>query len=175
MKAGFFLNFSLFLMLMLGQGIRMLADWWVGAWAQDFFKFGISLYTNYIWIYSLISLALATIFLFRGFSFAYFVTRASQGLQTDLVAVLMRTPLWWYDITPMGRILTRTSKDQDNIDSQFAFTLQFTLTNLFLMLGTIVLNGVTNPYFFIMAGVLTLLFYLAIKLYLISAREIKRL
>ena len=82
----------------------------------------------------------------------------------------MKTPLWWFDITPMGRVLARTSKDQDNIDYQFAFTLQFTLINIFLMLGTIVINGIANPYFLIMALVALILFYLGVKFYLISAR-----
>lgn len=175
LKAGVFYNIWLLLLLCLGQGSRMASDWWVGAWSSNQLLFSNDKYTYYIWIYALISIGVGIIILLRGFAFAEFITRASQGLQSQLMQVLMQTPLAWYDVTPMGRVLARTSKDQDNIDNQIAFTLQFTLVNVFLMLGTIILNGVSNPYYFIIAFISILIFYGAIKIYLASAREIKRL
>lgn len=36
---------------------------------------------------------------------------------------LLHTPMYWFDITPTGRIISRTTKDQDDIDSLLPFSL----------------------------------------------------
>lgn len=52
------------------------------------------------------------IFIFlRGFMFGVFSLASSSNFQKNLLEKLLHTPLWWFDITPTGRIVARTSKD----------------------------------------------------------------
>ena len=88
---------------------------------------------------------------------------------------MLKSPLNWFDITPTGRILSRTTKDQDDIDNSLAFNLQYSMQNVFLLLATMIMTGVITPPYFIEAVILLILYYLAVRYYLLSAREVKRL
>ena len=45
---------------------------------------------------------------------------ASRTLHADTVRRLSWAPLWWYDATPSGRILSRYTSDVGVIDTQLA-------------------------------------------------------
>jgi hypothetical protein len=47
----------------------------------------------------------------KGYAFALLISQSSVRIFKNMLHSLLRTPLWWYDITPLGRILNRCNKD----------------------------------------------------------------
>jgi ATP-binding cassette, subfamily C (CFTR/MRP), member 1 len=55
-------------------------------------------------------------FYIRGIIFNNFAIKSADSYNFNLLNVLLKTPMSWYDVTPSGRIISRITKDQDDID-----------------------------------------------------------
>jgi ATP-binding cassette subfamily C (CFTR/MRP) protein 1 len=152
--------------ILLGQVSRVASDWWIGSWSANTFHLTT---TTYIWIFGVLSVFVGFLIYFKCYFFAKFITTSSQNLQRRLIDVLLKSPLYWFDITPTGRILSRTTKDQDDLDSNLAFNVQMSLQNLLIMFSSILIIGVVTPLYFVFAFVSLLIYYFLIKFYMYTA------
>ena len=53
-------------------------------------------------------------------TFAHFAIRAGKSLHYKTIRCVIYAPLWWYDETPSGRILSRFTTDLGIIDNKLA-------------------------------------------------------
>ena len=88
---------------------------------------------------------------------------------------VVRSPLSFFDTTPLGRILNRFSKDQDSVDTLLpdavrSFALTLANTN-----ATFLLISLITPAFLVPLIPLLILYYYVQKLYRATSRELKRL
>jgi ABC-type multidrug transport system fused ATPase/permease subunit len=130
---------------------------------------------NYIIVYACISVVVAILIYFKGLFFAKFIVATSRVIQRKLIQTLIRTPLSWFDVTPTGRIISRTTKDQDDLDNSLSFNVQFASQNLLILFCSIVIISVATPIYLFVAFLSGLAYYKMIGLYMNSSREIKRL
>jgi len=130
---------------------------------------------NYIIVYACISVVVGILIMFKGFFFAKFIVATSRVIQRLLIKTLVRTPLSWFDVTPTGRIISRTTKDQDDLDNSLSFNVQFASQNLLILFSSIIIISVATPIYLIVAAISGLAYYKLIGLYMNSSREIKRL
>ena len=170
--AGGLLTFLMFFFITLGQAARVGSDWWVGSWSSNVFDLP---ETTYIWVYACISILVGVLILLKGFFFGKFIIKSAQYLQRQLIQTLLKTPLSWFDVTPTGRIISRTTKDQDDLDSSLAFNVQMTVQNLLMMFSSIIVVGVITPMYFAFAAVCLVVYYFTIKYYMLTSVELKRL
>lgn len=163
-KLNLFLVLTLFL---LTQSIRQISDWWIGAWSMDTF----SLKTDtYIWIYFGISCCIGLFTFIRGYMFGVFTLQGSNNFQKRLLERLLHTPLSWFDVTPTGRIIARATKDQDDLDSNLPFNMQFAILNVVNVFALIIMICILMPIFTILAVISFYVYYNIIGYYLTSAR-----
>lgn len=106
----------------------------------------------------------------KGIFFAKFVVATSRVIQRSLIQTLLKTPLSWFDVTPTGRIISRTTKDQDDLDSNLAFNVQFATQNILVLLSSVVLISIATPYYLIVAFISGIIYYKLIGLYMNSSR-----
>ena len=109
------------------------------------------------------------------FIFVNSVLRASSNLHNQVFRAVTKSPMEFFDTTPIGQILNRFSKDIDEIDTRLPFLVEALVLNLSLLLVTIILIAVLF-YWFIIA----LVFFIALFIFLNivfrrSVRELKRL
>ncbi|KAK6465777.1 hypothetical protein DFJ63DRAFT_292765 [Scheffersomyces coipomensis] len=101
--------------------------------------------------------------------------KASKHFHDSMARNVLRSPMSFFDTTPVGRILNRFSEDINVIDDQLSYLLLGVLkfaSNTFGILAVVVIN------FPVMILVIAVLFYFYNKLreyYIPSARELKRL
>ena len=57
---------------------------------------------------------------------------AGRSLHNDMLIRLLRAPMWYFDTTPLGRIVNRFSKDIDLIDNAIPNLMRFVLNSLSL-------------------------------------------
>lgn len=107
--------------------------------------------------------------------FPKFILSTSKVIQRQLIQALIHSPLSWFDVTPTGRILARTTKDQDDLDNSLSFNVQNAAQNLFVLFASIILVSIATPLYLIVAFISSIIYFQLIKMYMNSSREIKRL
>lgn len=146
---------------------RVGSDWWLGEWSTN----GLHIEEgSYIWIYAVISFVVGGLMYVKGIFFAKFIISTSRVIQRQLIKVLLHTPLSWYDVTPTGRILARTTKDQDDLDNSLSFNVQYAAQNIFILLSSILLISLATPLYLIIAALSGLVYYKLVGMYMNSSR-----
>lgn len=100
---------------------------------------------------------------------------ASLNLFQTALRHVLRSPIVFFDTTPMGRILSRLSRDQDILDSQLMLTMMQFLSTFSSVLGTVALVFYTFPLLGIIFAPLMVLYYFTSNYYRRTSVETKRL
>jgi ABC-type multidrug transport system fused ATPase/permease subunit len=83
------------------------------------------------------------------FSLAFASLRASKTLHNAMLSNILRSPMAFFDTTPLGRIMNRFSKDTNVIDEGIPKAINVFLRILFQMIATIIVITVASPWFLI--------------------------
>lgn len=69
---------------------------------------------------------------------------AGRKLHNEMLISLMKAPMWYFDTTPLGRIVNRFSKDIDIVDSAIPALMRFAINALFLSVVFVLLVNILN-------------------------------
>ncbi len=81
----------------------------------------------------------------QAFTLAGVVQRTMQRLRSDVEDKLNRVPLQYVDRSGRGEILSRVTNDIDNLAQSLQQTMSQMLTNVFMLVGTVVMMFVISP------------------------------
>ena len=85
--------------------------------------------------------------------------KATGLLHAQLLQVILRSPMGFFDTTPVGRIVNRFSKDVDVIDTLIPRNLEAWFKCTFHVVGTLFVICYSTPYFLVVAAPLGLFYY----------------
>ncbi|PBK73200.1 multidrug resistance-associated ABC transporter [Armillaria solidipes] len=163
----------LLLLLVLNQCSRVGNTVFLGFWTAD----GIHGFTQgqYMVVYAGIgvSQAIFTFLVAAGITMATLIASLSS-FKTAFTKVL-RSPVSFFDTTPVGRILLRLSKDQDILDNRLALTLTQFLNTFSSVVGTFALIFYIFPLLGIILFPTIALYYFLSLYYRRTSVETKRL
>lgn len=100
---------------------------------------------------------------------------ASKRLHVELMQSVTRARFKFFDVTPLGQMMNRFSKDLEAVDQEIAPTAIGVLTCGLSLIVTVVLITVITPGFLIAAVLIAALFYGVSVFYLRASRDLKRL
>ena len=122
-------------------------------------------------------LVLLFVFLSAGRDMAQFsiAMRASKRMYTDLIASLMRAPPRFFDVTPIGRIMNRLSKDIQTVDTEITPALRMLTEGIVTLLAILGVICWAAPQFLYFVGFVLAVYYVIGALYLASSRDLKRI
>lgn len=154
------------------QLTRMLSDWWLSFWIQDN---GGRPDGQHLGIYALFLCMLVLALGLREVLWSYFALEASTRLHNTTFLRVLRAPMAFFDSNPLGRILSRFSKDIAVLDDELTFSmyqaLQWALHSMF----TALLIAIVLPYFIPVLVGIVYLFARVQAFYRRTTRELKRL
>ena len=101
--------------------------------------------------------------------------KASRILFDQLTYTVLRAPLRWLDTVPVGRIVNRFTSDFNIIDSHLANDFGFMLYQFMQVIGITAAGLFVSPYMLLFAFVLLSVCMFVTTMYLVGAREVKRL
>jgi ABC-type multidrug transport system fused ATPase/permease subunit len=100
---------------------------------------------------------------------------ASKRIHDLLIRSVARARFKFFDVTPLGQLMNRFSKDLEAIDQEVAPTAISVMSCALSLVVTVVLITVITPGFLIAAFFIGILFYLVSAFYLRASRDLKRL
>ena len=119
---------------------------------------------------------LQSVFIFSAILMITFSTiQASVQLHNGLLNSIIRSPMSFFDTTPIGRIVNRFSKDIDEIDIVLPLNIKNIINQIFTVIGVIVIIIIVTPTMLIAMVPLMIGFFIIQKLYIKTSRQLKRL
>ncbi|OTF74727.1 ABC transporter-like protein [Euroglyphus maynei] len=189
--AGFLLLSTLILSNVLTQVFFTGTDYWLSAWTDYQENLHIhhinpehqldkspiiheDYYTNII-IYAILVGLLFIFSIIRTTSFFVTCMRSSVNLHNTIFNSLVKAPIMFFDKTPVGIIMNRVSRDLGIIDDLLPPVAFEAIEILGNSLAVFILCATLNYYILIPFFILSILLYFAVRFYVDTARNIKRL
>lgn len=162
-----------FLAIVLAAFAQVFTNTWLSFWTENRFHgrsdgFYIGLYVMFV--------ILAFVFLsFEFVALVYQSNYVSRMLNIMAIKKVLHAPMSLIDITPMGRILNRFTKDTDVLDNEIGDQFRMLCFFLSQIIAVLILCICYLPWFAIAVPFLVAMFVAIANYYQASAREIKRL
>ncbi|KAI0537862.1 multidrug resistance-associated protein 5 [Xylaria digitata] len=170
--SGTLLNVPLgFLLLVLSQGANIVTNLWLSFWISDKFRYSTGLY---IGIYVALGVTQALLLFVFSLLVTVLGTNASKTMFQQAMARVLRAPISFFDVTPLGRIINRFSRDVDVMDNVLSDALRMYLVTVGSASAIFILIIAYFYYFTIALVPFYILYIGAATYYRSSAREIKR-
>lgn len=145
-KAGGIWNaIGFFVSQILGRGAEIGGGFWLAYWSDNVAlaqRKGVEMpeeeTTFYLNVYSLIGVVGIILLTLRSLFQSFHRLHASTKMHDDMLHQILRAPISFYDVTPIGRILNRFSTDLDRIDLGLPMAVLSAGNSAALVLGSIV-------------------------------------
>ncbi|KZS90158.1 multidrug resistance-associated ABC transporter [Sistotremastrum niveocremeum HHB9708] len=131
--------------------------------------------SEYMGVYAALGVAQALFSFASSFAFSLTGLRASFTLFKGALIGVLRSPISFFDTTPMGRIMSRLSKDQDTLDTQLAQSAYQVFSTFSSVIGTVALVFYTFPILGVIFVPLSIFYYYVAIFYRRTSVEVKRL
>jgi ABC-type multidrug transport system fused ATPase/permease subunit len=105
----------LLLSFILMQSAQTISQWWLVFWTSDTSYLRFSMGT-YMGVYFATGVASALFSFTRIITTGFMGVRASRKLHGDLFKAVIAAPMSFFDTTPVGRLISRFTKDMDAVD-----------------------------------------------------------
>uniref|UniRef100_A0A3B4ZXD9 Multidrug resistance-associated protein 4-like n=1 Tax=Stegastes partitus TaxID=144197 RepID=A0A3B4ZXD9_9TELE len=179
------------LLSVVAEAAYVLQDWWLVYWAREEYsnstatavsiKNGINVtrselnLTFYLGIYSGLTGAAVVLSYARSLIIFHGLVRAAQILHNRMFNSVLCTPVHFFDVNPIGRILNRFSKDISQMDSMLPITFVDFYQLILQNAGVVAVAAAVIPLVLIPVVVLLIIFLYLRRFYLSTSRDIKRL
>ncbi|XP_077519149.1 multidrug resistance-associated protein 1-like [Amblyomma americanum] len=101
--------------------------------------------------------------------------RAAVWFHNQLLHSIMRSPLSFFDTTPMGRVVNRFSRDIESVDKEVPINANLTMCNIVWGMQLLILICIMSPYFTIVVIIAVCLFASITIVSLPAFRHVQRL
>lgn len=100
---------------------------------------------------------------------------ASLKMHKRMLNHVLRSPMGFFDTTPLGRIVNRFAKDVDVCDNTLPQNIRSWLSTFFGFLGTVIMIAVLIPFFVVIIVPIAIVFFFIQSIYVNTSRQLKRL
>lgn len=156
--------------------LSVIANWWLVFWSEDTLQEdtnrGLGFYLS---IYFALGIGYAVAVMVRGIWFLNLALVASRSLQNSMLHSVLRAPMAFFDTTPIGRIISRFSRDVSALDELLPQFFQQMMSTLLNLIASYVYIGINLPLFFAVAAPVTIGYFLLQRFFNRTSVELKRL
>ncbi|XP_056156902.1 ATP-binding cassette sub-family C member 4-like [Lampris incognitus] len=173
------------------QAAYILQDWWLAYWAGAQEKLdsngnnttiqnGLNATKEldvdfYLGIYAGLTAATLIFGFARSLLMFNVLVKCAQTLHNRMFSAILRTPVRFFDINPIGRVLNRFSKDIGQLDASLPWTFVDFLQVFLQIIGVIAVAASVIPWILIPVFPLLIVFIFLRRYFLATSRDIKRL
>ena len=99
---------------------------------------------------------------------------AAKKIHETLLSSVLGAPMRFFEVTPLGRILNRFSKDVSNIDENLILSVSNFFQHLIRAITIIIVVSYGSPVFLITLLPISYIYFNVTNIYLNASRELKR-
>ncbi|XP_072032683.1 ATP-binding cassette sub-family C member 9-like isoform X2 [Amphiura filiformis] len=174
---GLFWAFAFLLSSLAMDGFISLADIWLSDWSEA----GLgnttvrAIYDDYAPIYAVY--ICCSVLAAAAFSLAAVISTllAAKVMHVNMLRTLLRSPIRFFDTTPLGRILNRLANDTQIIDTKLLITLLMLLHFFSSLVFAFIVNTIVTPIFILEVLPIIVIFWILAVYFITSSRELQRL
>lgn len=167
--------FSLMLVFwMMSVALSVIVQWWLVYWSSNTNKENPRL-GFFIGIYGGLAIGYTIMSMLRSVWFLRLALHASQRLHKEMLQSVLRAPMSFFDTTPIGRIISRFSRDINGIDQLLPQNFQQMFTTVLNLLASYIYIGTALPIFYSVAVPVTIGYWVLQRFFNRSSLELKRL
>ncbi|XP_065580663.1 multidrug resistance-associated protein 1-like isoform X3 [Artemia franciscana] len=184
-SVGFALSFWTILLYAIYQLFSVGTNVWLSAWSNAYVNendtatepvpIPPSERDMFLGVYGALGFGQAIMIYFNILNVAKGGLEASRKLHHRMLDNILKSPMVFFETTPMGRFLNRFGKDVDLVDRSIPFSLRSLLSTLYGVLATIVVISYTTPIFLVMVLPIAVIYYFMQHFYVATSRQLKRL
>ncbi|XP_074651922.1 multidrug resistance-associated protein 1-like isoform X2 [Tubulanus polymorphus] len=166
------------------QACALYSNVWLSMWTEDpiltngTYATNSSLYLStrdlYLGVYGGLGAGQAAFVLVYAMGTAYCTVLASKTLHLNMLKNILRSPMSFFDTTPIGRIVNRFSRDIETIDNLLPQVFRQFLTTLFTVISTLIIIVFSTPLFASVIVPLGIFYYMVQRFYIPTSRQLKR-
>ncbi|RMZ91424.1 hypothetical protein DV736_g1341, partial [Chaetothyriales sp. CBS 134916] len=163
--------------LLAAQTVQIGASFWLKRWSEYNERQGSNRHVGrYIGIYFAFGIGGAVLVVIQTLLLWIFCSiEASRKLHDRMAFAIFRSPMTFFETTPVGRILNRFSSDIYKVDEVIARTFNMLFVNTSRALFTLAVIVISTPVFLLVIPPVAVVYIIYQKYYLHTSRELKRL
>ncbi|XP_034128591.1 multidrug resistance-associated protein 1 isoform X3 [Drosophila guanche] len=175
-SVGIFLSAATLVLNFVFQAFSIGSNLWLAKWSNDKrVETDTGLRDMYLGVYGAFGFGQGITSFFSDLAPALGCLHAAVVLHTLLLENVMRAPMTVFDTTPVGRLLSRFSKDIETVDQKMPQVINDCIWCAFEVLATIVVISMSTPIFLAVVVPIALLYYFAQRFYVATSRQLMRL
>ncbi|XP_037884218.1 multidrug resistance-associated protein 1 isoform X11 [Glossina fuscipes] len=175
-SVGVFLSMATLLLNFIFQAFQIGSNLWLTRWSNDKrVEHDTSLRDMYLGVYGAFGFGQVVARYLASIALAIGSLYSSRAVFLTMLSKVLRWPLELFDTTPLGRIVSRFSKDIDTCDTVIPSVLLQFLNTCFGVLATIVVISISTPIFLAVIIPIAFLYYFAQRFYVATSRQLMRL
>lgn len=155
--------------------VQILSTWWLSYWIEQETQGTSKSLAFFLGIYFLLGLGYAIMSFFRAAWYLSAALVAAKDLHEKMFDSVMRAPMQFFDTTPIGRIISRFSRDVFGVDQLLPQSYSQFFSTVINLIGSYVLIAVIFPPFTGVAIPVAIFYYLLQRFYNRTSLEMKRL
>ena len=145
---GWFFSIGTFVLYFVYQGFSIGSNIWLSAWSTDpLASTDDGVRNKYLTVYGILGVFQAGFIMAAVSCVMVGTLLASSKLHFTMLTRILRSPMYFFDTTPLGRILNRFSKDVDIMDVTIPMNFRMLCNQLYNVIGTIFVICFANPIF----------------------------
>ncbi|KAF9997989.1 hypothetical protein BGZ79_008317, partial [Entomortierella chlamydospora] len=169
--------FMYILSMIFSQGASILTSLWLTYWSSKNDSGNVDRNTMYyIGVYAALGLSYSILTVFQSIILqVHCAIRSARVLHQEMLHSVLRSPMAFFDTTPMGRILNRFSKDQSTIDEVLPRSFSGYSRTLFQVASVLLVVTISTPSFIIVIIPFSFVYLWLQRYFIATSREIRRL
>ncbi|EFO88104.1 CRE-MRP-7 protein [Caenorhabditis remanei] len=177
--AGYTLSIAFIAFFIAYMTMQILRSFWLSAWSDEYDPDAPSAHPMAkgwrLGVYGALGFSETACFFVALLALVFVGQRASKNLHGPLIHNLMRSPMSFYDTTPLGRILNRCAKDIETIDMMLPMNFRYLVMCVLQVAFTLIVIIISTPLFAVVILPLALIYLVFLKYYVPTSRQLKRL
>lgn len=155
----------------------LIVQWWLSFWISE--ETGENIAGRpiafYLGIYFTFTIGLVVSAFLMNIFLTWLSIIASKQMHSDMLGSILHAPLTFFDTTPLGRVLSRFSRDMNTVDEQLPVSFEHALNRLIHLLLSYVAIGIVLPPFFAAVAPVTIFYIVLQRFFNRTSLELKRL